>query len=114
MRAALRDGLWSPASISDVKDPTTLAALLEFDSNYGRWSVPVSATADSITIGDQRTAYRDASGGSPDWGAMDVEMVVDCTGRFSRELANSHLERGAKRALWSGPAKTLDESALPC
>jgi glyceraldehyde-3-phosphate dehydrogenase/erythrose-4-phosphate dehydrogenase len=40
VKAALRDGPWSPASISDVEDPVTLAALFEFDSNYGRWPTP--------------------------------------------------------------------------
>jgi glyceraldehyde 3-phosphate dehydrogenase len=110
VKAALRDGLWSPASISDVKDPVTLAALFEFDTNYGRWPTPVSATADSITIGDLRAPYLNAAAGLPDWGAMGVSLVVDCTGRAStREAATAHLERGAERVLLSGPPRTLED-----
>ena len=37
MRVALKDDLFVPVSISDIKDVPTLAALFEVDSNYGRW-----------------------------------------------------------------------------
>ena len=33
VKAAIRDGLWAPTAISDVKDPVTLGALFEFDTN---------------------------------------------------------------------------------
>lgn len=110
VKAALRDGLWSPAAISDVKDPAVLAALFEFDSNYGRWPTPVSGSGDSITIGDQRIPYMDVSGALPDWGGMGVDVVVDCTGRATtRQGAQAHLDRGARRVLVSAPSKSLDD-----
>lgn len=110
LRAAARDGLWVPGVISDVKDPVVLGALLEFDSNYGRWELPVSATSDSISVGDQRIAFVDVSGGVPDWGDLGVEVVVDCSGRaVVREGAQTHLDRGAQRVLVSAPSRSLDD-----
>ena len=37
MRVAIKDDLFVPASISDIRDVPTLAALFEVDSNYARW-----------------------------------------------------------------------------
>lgn len=37
VKVALRNNLFTPASVSDIKDIPTLAALFEVDSNYGRW-----------------------------------------------------------------------------
>ena len=58
MKVALKDGLFVPVSISDIKDIGTLAALFEVDSNYGRWQSP----------SPRRTAAsRSAAGTSPTW-----------------------------------------------
>ncbi len=37
LRVALKEGLFTPVSISDIKDAPTLAALFEVDTNYPRW-----------------------------------------------------------------------------
>jgi glyceraldehyde 3-phosphate dehydrogenase len=42
MKVALKNDLFVPMSISDIKDLPTLAALFEVDSNYGRWSEEVT------------------------------------------------------------------------
>jgi hypothetical protein len=41
MKAALDGDLFVPVSISAIKGVETLAALLDVDSNHGRWSEPV-------------------------------------------------------------------------
>jgi hypothetical protein len=43
MRVALKNDLFVPVSISDIRDVSTLAALFEVDSNYGRWHEDVAA-----------------------------------------------------------------------
>jgi glyceraldehyde 3-phosphate dehydrogenase len=46
----------------------------------------------------------------PNWKALGVELVIDCTGRATtREGAQAHLDRGAKRVLVSAPSKSLDD-----
>jgi len=62
MKVALKRGLFVPVSISDIKDISTLAALFDVDSNYGRWAEEVrvkdaassSAAARSPTSSPQR------------------------------------------------------------
>jgi len=46
----------------------------------------------------------------PDWKALGVDLVIDCTGRATtRPGAQVHLDAGAKRVLVSAPSKTLKD-----
>ncbi|HML22829.1 MAG TPA: glyceraldehyde 3-phosphate dehydrogenase NAD-binding domain-containing protein [Aggregatilinea sp.] len=111
MKAALKRGLFVPASISDIKDLPTLAALFEVDSNYGRWPKPVSAEDSTMIIGDDKIPYFETSQSLPDWGALGVELVIDCTGRATRRAgAQAHLDRGAKRVLVSAASKSREDA----
>ena len=107
MKVALKEDLFVPVSISDVKDVETLAALFEVDSNYGRWPEPVVARRAGFTIGGREIDYVESMKALPDWKALDVDLVIDCTGRAStRAGAQAHLDAGAKRVLVSAPSKT--------
>ncbi|WP_119067005.1 type I glyceraldehyde-3-phosphate dehydrogenase [Aggregatilinea lenta] len=111
MKAALKRGLFVPASISDIKDLPTLAALFEVDSNYGRWPQPVSAEGSTMIVGDDKIPYFETSQSLPDWGALGVELVIDCTGRATRRAgAQAHLDRGAKRVLVSAASKSREDA----
>jgi glyceraldehyde 3-phosphate dehydrogenase len=111
LRIALQNNLFTPVSISDIRDAQTFAALYEVDTNYGRWHEPVTATDDSITIGGRKIAYFNSKDSLPDWGALGIDLVIDCTGRATtRAGAQPHLDRGAKRVLVSGPSKTIADS----
>jgi len=111
LRAALSGGLFVPVSISDIKDVPTLAALFAVDSNYGRWHEPVRAEDNAFVIGGRKIPYYNALEGIPDWGALGVDVVVDCTGRATvRAGAQAHLDRGAKRVLVSAPSKSLQDA----
>ena len=107
---ALKNDLFTPVSISDIKDVPTLAALFEVDTNYGRWPEEVKATDKGFVIGGREIPYYDSSKELPDWKALGVDLVVDCTGRAtSRPGAQAHLDRGAKRVLVSAPSRTLQD-----
>jgi glyceraldehyde 3-phosphate dehydrogenase len=46
----------------------------------------------------------------PDWKALGVDLVIDCTGRAStRAGAQAHLDAGAKRVLVSAPSKKRED-----
>lgn len=110
LKAALKEGLFVPSSISDIRDIPTLAALFEVDSNYGRWHEEVKAAEDGIVIGGRKIKYFESSKSLPDWAALDIDVVIDCTGRATvREGAQAHLDRGAKRVLVSAPSKSLND-----
>lgn len=107
LRVALRNNLFSPFSISDIRDIPTFAALFEVDSNYGRWHEPVEARENGFVIGGREIAYYNTMNALPNWGELGVDLVVECTGRATnRAGAQAHLDAGAKRVLISGPSKT--------
>jgi glyceraldehyde 3-phosphate dehydrogenase len=110
MKVALKNNLFVPVSISDIKDILTLAALFEVDSNYGRWSEQVSVEDNCFVIGGREIPYFDAMKALPDWKALGVDLVIDCTGRATtRAGAQAHLDAGAKRVLVSAASKKQDD-----
>jgi glyceraldehyde 3-phosphate dehydrogenase len=110
LRIALNQKAFDVVSISDIRDAQTFAGLFEVDTNYGRWHEKVSATDDSITIGGRKIAYFNTAKELPNWGSLGVDLVIDCTGRATtREGAQAHLDKGAKRVLVSGPSKTVQD-----
>jgi len=111
LRVALQDRLFVPVSVSDIKDPATLAALFEVDTNYGRWHEEVCGRPDCLVIGGREIAYVDSANELPDWAGLGVDVVIDCTGRATwRAGAQAHLDRGAKRVLVSAPSKTREDA----
>lgn len=110
MKVALKNNLFVPVSISDIKDIPTLAALFEVDSNYGRWQEEVKTKESSFVIGGREIPYFDSMKALPDWKALGVDLVIDCTGRATtRPGAQAHLDGGAKRVLVSAPSKKQDD-----
>ncbi len=110
MKVALKNDLFVPVSISDIKDLQTLAALFEVDSNYGRWSEEVKIKDNYFVIGGRKIPYFDSMKALPDWKALGVDLVIDCTGRATtRTGAQAHLDAGAKRVLVSAPSKKQED-----
>src|SRR4029078_8355421 len=111
MRIGLKNNLFVTNSISDIRDIPTFAALFEVDTNYGRWPEEVKATEKGFVIGGREIAYYNSQQELPDWRALGVDLVVDCTGRATvRAGAQAHLDRGAKRVLVSAPSKTREDA----
>lgn len=111
LRIALANDLFSPVSISDIRDLPTLAALFKVDTNYGVFPESVVADGDTLKVGERSIKYIESSKEIPDWGALGVDLVIDCTGRATtRAGAQAHLDRGAKRVLVSAPSKSRDDA----
>jgi glyceraldehyde 3-phosphate dehydrogenase len=110
LRMALQGKHFVPVSISDIKDLPTLAALFEVDSNYGRWGEEVSTGNDKFVIGGRDIPFYDSTQSLPDWKALGVDLVIDCTGRATRRSgAQAHIDRGAQRVLVSAASKSLED-----
>lgn len=107
LKVALKRPLFTPISISDVKDLSTLAALFEVDTDYGRWHEKVSHNTNGFIIGDREIRYVESHEALPEWGALGVDLVIDCSGRgTTRKGAQAHLDKGAKKVLISAASKT--------
>ncbi len=101
-------------AINDLTDNETLAHLLKYDSNYGRYS-PRSETGgkeilygnDFITVAGKKflvLAEKDPE--KLPWEKLGVDIVLECTGFFTnREGAEKHIKAGAKKVIISAPAK---------
>jgi glyceraldehyde 3-phosphate dehydrogenase len=110
LRMALQGKHFVPVSISDIKDLPTLAALFEVDTNYGRWPEDVRAGDGKFVIGGRDIPFYDSTQSLPDWKALGVDLVIDCTGRATRRPdAQAHLDRGAQRVLVSAASKSLED-----
>jgi glyceraldehyde 3-phosphate dehydrogenase len=109
-RCALNKGLFTPVSVSDIADAPTLAALFKADTNYGLWPDPVRMNNGKLLIGDKEINYFDTTEALPDWRSLDVDVVVDCTGRATKRAgAQLHIDRGAKKVLVSAASKSLED-----
>ncbi len=94
-------------AINDITDAKTLAHLLKYDSNYGKYSKRVEATDSGLIVDGKNIAVlaeRDPK--KLPWGKMGVDLVIESTGIFRlREQVAWHFEAGAKRAILTVPAK---------
>jgi glyceraldehyde 3-phosphate dehydrogenase len=109
-RSALSKRLFVPASVSDITDLPTLAALFKADSNYGLWPEPVGASSNALLIGDREVPFFNTQEALPDWGKLGIDVVVDCTGRATkRPVAQAHLDKGAKKVLVSAASKSMQD-----
>jgi len=110
-KVGLRDNLFVPVSASDIQDLDTLGALFQVDSNYGVWPEQVSTKDGKLIIGGREVAYFNTKESLPDWGALGIDVVVDCTGRATkREIAQLHLDKGAKKVLVSAASKSTKDA----
>src|SRR3954463_2924670 len=96
--------------INDITDTQTLAHLLKYDSNYGRFPGEVEATDTGIKVdGKDIKVFSERDPGALPWGDVGAEVVIESTGLFTdRENASKHIEAGAKKVIISAPAKGED------
>ena len=95
------------AAINDITDAKTLAHLLKYDSNYGKYARKVEAKENAISVdGSSVAVLSERDPKKLPWSKMGVDLVVESTGIFRlREQVAWHLEAGAKRAILTVPAK---------
>ena len=97
-------------AVNDIGDLSTMAHLLKYDSNYGRFPGEVEVRDDALVVNGRETkslCQRDPA--DLPWGDLGVEIVIESTGLFrDREKAAKHLAAGAKKVIISAPAKGPD------
>jgi len=114
MRAALAHHDIDIVAVNDITDAATLAHLLKYDSVLGNLAVPVSATADTITVGsDQFKVLAQKDPGQLPWKDLGVDVVFECTGKFTkRDDAAKHLAAGARKVIITAPATNPDVTVV--
>lgn len=96
-------------AVNDLTDARTLTHLTRYDSTHGRFAGEVLLLTDSLMSinGSPVQILRQPDISQLPWQALDVDLVLECSGCFSdRETAEQHLRAGARRLLFSQPAKS--------
>lgn len=110
-RALLTKNNVEVVAINDLTDAKTLAHLLKYDSVHGKFPGEVAIEGDSLVVNGKKMkvmAERDPA--NLPWGALGVDIVVECTGIFrNREKLNKHLAAGAKKVLLSVPSDAKED-----
>jgi glyceraldehyde 3-phosphate dehydrogenase len=101
-------------AINDITDAPTLAHLLKYDSNYGRFNREVRTEEGAIVVEGHRIhvlAEKDPA--ALPWRDLGVQLVLESTGLFTDALkAKKHLEAGARRVIITAPAKNEDATQV--
>ncbi len=94
-------------AINDLTDTKTLSHLLKYDSQYHTFKAKVEFDDDSITINDRKIkALAEKDPAKLPWSELGVDVVLECTGRFTdEESAKAHIEAGARKVVISAPPK---------
>lgn len=93
-------------AINELSDIETIAYLTRYDTTHGRFPLSVTVQSEQSLLIDNDeilvTRHEDIS--ALPWSDLNVDLVLECTGTFStRELAEKHIDSGAKRVLLSQP-----------
>ena len=100
-------------AINDLTSPAMLAHLLKYDTAQGAYcgamgenKHTVEATENSIIVdGKEIKIYAEKNAADCPWGALDVDVVLECTGFYcSKEKSMAHINAGAKKVVISAPA----------
>jgi glyceraldehyde 3-phosphate dehydrogenase len=104
LRNLIEKGL-EVVAINDLTDNATLAHLFKYDSVQGNYAGEVSSDDNYLYIdGMKIDALSQPDPSKLPWGDMDVDVVLECTGRFTaKDKAQQHIDAGAKKVLISAP-----------
>jgi len=93
-------------AINDLTDTATLAHLLKYDSVHGNFKGEVDFDEDHLIINGKRIKVSaEKNPANIDWKNLKVDLVIESTGKFlTTQLAQKHIEAGAKRVLLSAPS----------
>lgn len=109
-------------AFNDIGDLKTMAHLLKYDSNYGRFDGTVEVGENELLIdGKSVKVFKETDPGKIPWGDLGVSIVIESTGIFTvrndgvnkkgkevKGAANHITKGGAKKVIISSPAEGED------
>ncbi|MDQ1280722.1 MAG: hypothetical protein QG670_1985 [Thermoproteota archaeon] len=113
-RAAVEDAefnnIFDVVAVNDIGDIKTMAHLLKYDSNVGRFKGSVEVDGKTLIVNDKKVSFiQERDPANLPWKSLGVDYAVESTGLFTdREPASKHLTAGAKRVVISAPAGKPD------
>ena len=97
----------SVVAVNEPADLVTMAHLTRYDSTHGRFPGRVESDGNTLLIdGQPIVAMHHSNHRDIDWSALNVDLVLECSGSFSSRIeAEWHLRNGAGAVLFSQPAE---------
>jgi len=94
-------------AVNDLTDDATLAHLLKYDTNMGRFPGEISLDGGFMHAGGQTVKMlEERDPAQLPWKELGVDIVIESTGVFrTRDKLDLHLAAGAKRIVLTAPAK---------
>jgi glyceraldehyde 3-phosphate dehydrogenase len=116
---AIRDyypGNLEVVAFNDIGDLKTMAHLLKYDSNYGRFNGTVEVGEDVLLVdGRPIKVFKETDPSKLPWGDLGVEIVIESTGIFTVKkdglTKKGKLVQGAENHITKGGAKKVIISA---
>jgi glyceraldehyde 3-phosphate dehydrogenase len=114
-RAAFKIVLDTPeldlVAANDVIPIENIAYLLQYDTVYGRYEREVGVDGNHLVVdGRSIPVYSEKDPAQLPWGDLDIDVVFECTGLFTRaEEMRKHLQAGARTVILSAPVKSSEE-----
>ena len=102
-------------AVNDLGSPETNAHLTRYDTVHGKFPGKVEVDGDALVVnGDRIKVLAVRSPAELPWGALGVDIVLECTGLFTtKEKASGHLKGGAKKVIISAPGgKDVDATVV--
>ncbi|WP_050616018.1 glyceraldehyde-3-phosphate dehydrogenase [Bacillus testis] len=97
-------------AINALYPAETLAHLIKYDTNHGKFPGDVRVEDQALLVNGHRiaiTSNRDPK--ELPWKEMNIDIVIEATGKFnSRDQAALHLDAGAKKVILTAPGKNED------
>lgn len=106
---ATRDDMEVVAVNDPFLDCDYAAYMLEFDSVHGHFDKSVSSQEGFLTVDGKKTAfYSEKEPANIPWGKHEVDVVLECTGKFTNhDDCMQHIRGGAKKVIVSAPGKQM-------
>jgi glyceraldehyde 3-phosphate dehydrogenase len=109
-------------AFNDIGDMKTMAHLLKYDSNYGRFNGKVEVAEDGLVLdGEKVKAFKETDPAAIPWSDLGVDIVIESTGLFTikedgvnkkgktvKGAVNHITKGGAKKVIISAPADGED------
>jgi glyceraldehyde 3-phosphate dehydrogenase len=109
-------------AFNDIGDVPTMAHLLKYDSNYGRFDGTVEVAGDALIVdGKTVKVFKETDPANIPWGSLGIDIVIESTGIFTVKSdgvnkkgkvvkgAENHITHGgAKKVIISAPAEGED------
>ena len=110
------------AAFNDIGDLKTMAHLLKYDSNYGRFDGNIEVGEDELIVnGEKIKVFRETDPAKLPWSDLGIDIVIESTGIFTIKEdglnkkgklvqgAVNHINHGgAKKVIISAPAQGED------